>query len=44
MSAVDYEQRAVGVLQHPAADGSDEFLEMLTVVGADDTNLADGRS
>src|ERR1700739_4971074 len=35
MLAIDDEQREVGVLQYGAATWSDEFLDMLTVVGAD---------
>jgi len=39
MLALDDEQRAVGVLQYGTADWSDKFLEMLTVVGADNHQL-----
>src|ERR1700756_4736241 len=39
MVAIDDEQRAVGIMQYGAADWSDKFLDMLTVVGADNHQL-----
>ena len=39
MLAINDEQRALGGLQYGTADWSDKFLEVLTVVGADDQQL-----